>query len=337
MSGTANVISSKVKLVLAVLVASASAPLTAAAAAPLVLESRIELGEVSGRIDHLAVDLKRQRLFIAELGNDSVGVVDLRSARLLQRLTGLSEPQGIVFAPASDELYVANGGDGSVRVFRGSDLASIATIDLGDDADNLRLDAMRGQVFAGYGHGGLALIEAATHRVLAHIALGGHPEGFQLSSDGQRAYVNVPGKNEIAVVDLEARSRIGSWPTAELRSNFPMAVDGTSSDIWVAFRSPPRLARFDTRLGKATLNLQTCGDSDDVFVDSTRQWVYVVCGSGTVEVWEQAGASYTRTASLPTLSGARTGLFVPELERLFIATRAGPGQPASIMVFRPAP
>ena len=35
--------------------------------APLQLEAKIPLGNVRGRIDHMAVDLKRQRLFIAEL------------------------------------------------------------------------------------------------------------------------------------------------------------------------------------------------------------------------------------------------------------------------------
>ena len=314
-----------------------AASLRAAESVPLVLEARIPLGPASGRIDHLTVDLQRQRLFVAELGNDSVGVIDLKSARLLRTLTDLSEPQGIVYVPATDELYVANGGDGSVRVFRGPDLAPTARIELGDDADNLRLNASRSQVVAGYGNGGLALIDVASHRVVANVALQGHPEGLQLSSDARRAYVNVPDRTQIAMVDLEARERNVIWPTAELRSNFPLALESTGAGLWVAFRSPPRLVRFDTRLGKPTLILNTCGDSDDIFLDSARRRIYVICGSGTLEVWDQAGASYSRTASLPTASGARTGLFVPELDRLFIATRASPGHVASIMVFRPAP
>jgi hypothetical protein len=48
---------------------------------PLQLEAKIPLGDVRGRIDHMAIDLSRQRLFVAELGNDSVGIVDLRSRR----------------------------------------------------------------------------------------------------------------------------------------------------------------------------------------------------------------------------------------------------------------
>jgi DNA-binding beta-propeller fold protein YncE len=112
----------------------------AASPLPLVLEESIELGSVSGRIDHLAVDLARQRMFIAELGNDTVGVVDLSARKLLRRLTGFREPQGLGFVASTDTLYVSNAGDGSVRLFQGADLSPAGRIDLGDDADNIRVD-----------------------------------------------------------------------------------------------------------------------------------------------------------------------------------------------------
>src|SRR6202008_3365157 len=104
---------------------------TAGAADPaLVLEGKIALGKVSGRIDHLAIDLQRQRLFVAELGNDTVGVIDLRTTTV-RTLDGFREPQGIGYARATDEVYVANAGDGSVRILAGEDLASKGRIELG--------------------------------------------------------------------------------------------------------------------------------------------------------------------------------------------------------------
>src|SRR5438270_6282533 len=66
---------------------------------PLVLEAKIPLGDVSGRIDHLGIDMKRQRLFVAELGNNSLGVVDLAAGKVLRRIDGLSEPQGVAYVP----------------------------------------------------------------------------------------------------------------------------------------------------------------------------------------------------------------------------------------------
>src|SRR5512144_2649639 len=90
-------------------------------AAPLELETKIPLGDVRGRIDHMAVDVKRQRLFVAELGNDSVGIVDLPSRKLSSSMPGLKAPQGVGYEPTTDTLYVANAGDGSVRFYEGGD------------------------------------------------------------------------------------------------------------------------------------------------------------------------------------------------------------------------
>src|SRR5713226_4788665 len=123
----------------------------------LQLEAKIPLGAVRGRIDHLAIDLKRQRLFVAELGNDSLGVVDFAARKAVRTITGLSEPQGVGYEPTTDTVYVANAGDGSVRVLRGDDLAPIGRIELADDADNVRIDAQRKRVLVGYGKGALAI------------------------------------------------------------------------------------------------------------------------------------------------------------------------------------
>src|SRR5438093_12673901 len=101
----------------------------AVATEPLVLEAKIPLGNVSGRIDHMAIDLGRKRLFVAELGNNSVGIVDLKSRRLVRNIDGLKEPQGVAYVPSMDTLYVANAGDGSVRLFTGPDHAPAGQID----------------------------------------------------------------------------------------------------------------------------------------------------------------------------------------------------------------
>src|SRR5262245_5504429 len=107
---------------------------------PLQLESKIPLGDVRGRIDHMAIDLSRQRLFVAELGNDSVGIVDLRSRKLIHTIGGLNQPQGVGYVPSMEMLYVANAGDGSVRAFLGADYAAAGKLELEDDVYNKRVD-----------------------------------------------------------------------------------------------------------------------------------------------------------------------------------------------------
>src|SRR5438270_2084253 len=192
---------------------------------PLVLETKIPLGEISGRIDHLGIDVKRQRLFVAELGNDTLGVVDLAAGKVLRTIAGLKEPQGVAYVAFADSIYVANAGDGSVWVLRGDDLAPTGRIELGDDADNVRVDAGRNRVLVGYGKGALAVIDPATWTKTADIRLKGHPEGFQIDETGTQVFVNVPDARDIEVVDLAAGSA-RSVPTQGGGSNFPMAIDG---------------------------------------------------------------------------------------------------------------
>jgi hypothetical protein len=301
----------------------------------LVLETKIPLGEVSGRIDHLSIDAKRERLFVAELGNNSLGVVDLATGKMLRRITGLSEPQGVAYVPFADKVFVANAGDGSVRVLAGEDLTPIGRIELGDDADNVRVDTARKRVLVGYGKGALAVIDPRSLSKTADIRLKAHPEGFQIDETGTQVFVNVPDTHEIVVGDLAAGST-RSLLMEGAGSNFPMAIDGEAHQVLVVFRSPPTLMALSKQDGRIAAKAETCGDADDVFVDRKRRRVYVSCGEGVIDVLEPSDAGYRRLARVPTVSGARTSLFVPELDRLFVAVRAGSNEPAAIWVFRPA-
>lgn len=307
----------------------------AAQPAALTREATIALGDVAGRIDHLAVDLARRRLFVAELGNDTVGVVDLGALRLLRTLTGFSEPQGVGFSDSTDELFVANGGDGSVGVFSGEELKFTGQVRLGDDADNVRIVAQTSQVVIGYGQGALAVVEASHKTRSMDIRLPGHPEGFQILKSAGRALVNVPDRNEIAVIDMKAAKQIASWPMGNERGNFPMAVDDSDQTVWIATRQPARLLALDTASGARKAGLDSCGDADDVMVDSRRHWLYVICGSGHIDVWNTRDGKYVKVSRIETSPGARTALYVPDLDRLYLAVRANAGAPAAIWVYRP--
>jgi DNA-binding beta-propeller fold protein YncE len=304
----------------------------------LVLERTIPLAGVAGRIDHMAVDLGRKRLFVAELGNNTVDVIDLDSGRTLHRIEGLEEPQGVGYTTREDLLVIASAGDGSVRLFRGKDFSPAGTIDLGDDADNVRVDQQSGQVFVGYGSGGIAALDLSGPAVGTRMKLAAHPEGFQLDANGHRALVNVPDARQVAVMDLTTGNQIATWRFPGLGANFPMALDEAGTLAAVVFRSPPRLVLLDAKSGAVATSIQACGDADDVFFDSKRQRIYISCGEGAVEVMRKDISGYRLVSRIRTASGARTSLFVPELDRLFLAARAGflgLGSDAAIMVFRP--
>jgi DNA-binding beta-propeller fold protein YncE len=304
---------------------------------PLALEAKIPLGTVNGRIDHFAFDADRQLLFVAELGNDSVAVVDLKQRNVVHRIGGLSEPQGIAYHAATDTLYVANGGDGSVRMFHTFDFTPLGSIDLGADADNIRIDRWRDRLVVGYGKGALAMIDPASRRKVGEMPLDGHPESFQFDEMGSRIFVNVPSADQIAGLDAVTGRKVTLFESAGANANFAMALDADERRLMVAFRTPPRLVSFETSSGKRQETLETCRDADDVFVDARRRRIYVSCGEGVIDVIAQAGGGYERIARIPTVAGARTSLFVPANDRLYLGVRATASEPAAIWVFRPPP
>jgi len=300
----------------------------------LQLEAKIPLGDVSGRIDHMAIDPNRHRLFVAELGNNSVGVVDLKERKVINVIAGLKEPQDVGYHQSTDTLYVANAGDGSVRMFRGPDYSEAGRIDLKEDADNIRLDGVANRIIVGYGNGALAVIDPESRSKIADIPLKAHPEGFQLDPKSHQIFVNVPDANAISVVDRGTGQLKTNWPITDARGNFPMAIDEASSQVVVVFRNPAKLRAYSMQTGKAVNELKICVDSDDVFLDAKRKRLYVSCGAGFIDVIDTSG-SYKRLARIPTAQGARTSLFVPKLDRLFLAVRASSGERPAVWIYRP--
>ena len=301
-----------------------------------ILESKIVLGKVAGRIDHLAVDLARRRLLVAELGNNSVAVVDLTKGVLFKRISGLHEPQGVAYAPKGDLIFIANAGDGAVDIFKADDLTPAGKVELLSDADNIRADGAD-RVTVGYGGGALAALDAVSGKKLSDIALAAHPESFQLDPAGARIYVNLPQAHRVSVVDRATGNEIARWGLTDASANFPMALDGAGSRLFVGYRSPATLAAFDTRSGKLVSRTASCGDADDIFYDEKRKRVYMSCGEGFLTTFDASGAGLTEIARTPTQPGARTALFAPELDRLFVAARAHGSDPAAIWVFRLSP
>jgi DNA-binding beta-propeller fold protein YncE len=241
------------------------------------------------------------------------------------------------YEPSSDTLYIANGGDGSVRLYRGGDYTETSRINLGDDADNIRIDPDAKRVLIGYGGGAIATIDPATRTKSADFRLPAHPEAFQIDRKTNQIFVNVPRSSAIVMLDGATGQQKGTWSTKDAAGNFPMAIDDDAQRVLVAFRNPPRLGVFSAHDGERIAGVELCGDADDLFLDTKRGRVYVSCGEGFLDVFEARDRSYRRLGRVPTVRGARTSYYAPSVDRLFLAVRAASPEPAAVWVYRPAP
>jgi YVTN family beta-propeller protein len=275
----------------------------------------IPLEGVEGRIDHFGLDAKSKRLFVSALGNDTVEVIDLKTSKVTKQIKDLRAPQGIGFAPESDRLAVADEKDGSCRLYDGTSLQPTATIELKDDADNVRYDAASRRFWVGYG--GLAAIDPEGGRQTADVKLDAHPESFQLESKGKRIFVNVPDAGHVAVVDRESDTIVGRFVLMEASANFPMALDEADHRLFIGCRRPAKLLVLDTETGKTVAALDVVGDTDDLFYDAANKRIYVSGGEGSVTVISQTSADvYNVAGQVATAPGARTSFFAPETAAL---------------------
>ena len=294
----------------------------------------IPLPGVEGRIDHLSVDLKGQRLFVAALGNNTVEALDLKSGALIHSISNLSEPQSAQFIPGFNKLFVTNGGNGLLQIFDGSSFAELSRVDLPGDADNIRYDESNKSVVVGYGNGSLSFIDAESGKATSDIKLDGHPESFQLEPAGSRIFVNIPDANQIAVVDRQQQKVVSTWFMTRGLSNFPMALDESQHRLFVGFRLPAKLGVFDTETGQSVASLDGPGDMDDVFYDAAHKLIYAIGGEGSVDIFYQQDADhYQSVTRIPTAAGARTGFWVSEWNRLFVAVPHKATHEAEIRVY----
>jgi DNA-binding beta-propeller fold protein YncE len=304
---------------------------------PLQLEEQIPVPGVAGRLDHFTADAKRKRLFVSALGNNTVEVIDVFAGKVMHSIQGLAQPQGPLYVPDVDKLYVANAEDGKVRVYDGATYTLRKTIDFGEDPDNMRYDAASKRVFVGFGEedGGIAMIDPATdERVGPVYKTGGHPESFQVEASGRHIYANVPDAGNVVESIDRKTGVVTKWPLKGLRGNYAMALNEEDHRLFTITRKTPMLVVFNTETGAEVARMQAAGESDDVFFDASRKRIYEIGGEGFISVFQQNDPDhYELLANIPTGIGIRTGYFFAKRDRFYVGVPAKGNEPAQVWTY----
>jgi hypothetical protein len=315
---------------------------------PLALVQTIPIPDVKGRLDHLWVDVGGKRLFVAGLENGSVEVVDLKAAKWLRTMPGFQKPQGILFVPHLNKLFVASGDDGMLRVYSGASLHLLDSVKLDIGPNRVAYDARRRLLYVGYGgkdagkdYGEIAILDASTDKVVATVRVAAHPSELLLGNAGQSLFVLVSIRNEVETIDTRSRKVTATWPVS---SEHPgdAALDEPLHRLLIGTHTPPKMVAMDSKDGKEVASLPTVDGMDGVYYDATHKRVYVSGGrgfdDGAVFVYQQESADrYEIIGKVSTKPGAGTSFWSPELNRYYVAAPAHNGQQASILVFEPQP
>jgi DNA-binding beta-propeller fold protein YncE len=312
----------------------------------------IDMPGVEGRFDHFAVDLKGQRLFLASIDHKAVEVFDLREGKWIHSIGGFSSPHAEFYVPASNQILVIDGGDGTpngwCKILRGDTFEVIKSVKLALDADPIRYDPVAKYLYVGNGgeHLGnnyslVSVIDTTNGNNLADIRVESPAlEAMAVEHSGTRLFVNMKSYSKVGIIDREKRQVVSTWsvPAAVAADNRPMALDEADHRLFVVTHTPPKLIVFDTDSGKVVASVPCVGAADDMAYDAVHKRVYITGEEGFISVIGRSKADeYRPIAQIPTAPGARNSLFVPELNQLFVAVPGKGQQKAKVLVFQVEP
>ena len=316
--------------------------------APLRLVQTIPLPNVEGYIDHLAVDIKGQRLFVPAEHKKSIEVVDLRAGKIIHSIDGFGgDPRKTVYLPQTNQLWVDDG-DGTCKVFSGDSYALVKTIPLSDSKINAKLVPDNGtydpvtQNFyvavtldmlsnaqADVGTiGFIATVDTKAGKFMGVIDVkGADPAGISVDPSSPKMYVIVGDTAQVAVIDRDKHAVIASWPITGGPEPHTMDLDAVHHRLFIGSRvkpghmyEPGKMIVMDSETGKIVQALDSVGGADEIIYDPANQRVYLAGTTGFVDVFKQIDADhYQLLAKVPTGALAKTALLVPELKRFYVA------------------
>jgi DNA-binding beta-propeller fold protein YncE len=307
----------------------------AAEPSALDLVQTIVLKGKSGKLDHLALDAKRDRLFLANTTNGTLDVVDLKAGKLLKQIPGQSGIQGVAYAADLDRVFVGLGSGGLCNIFDGADYKPLKTIKF-PDTDNVRYDPARSQVYVAHAEKSLGVVDAKTYAVKADIKLPGAAEGFQVMPNQPRLFLIIPSPSQLVVIDPDKREVIATHPITKATNGHPIAIDDANHRLFVGCRKEPMVVVMDTETGKEIAGIPIPDGVDDMFYDAKRKRLYASCGDGLVAVIRQLDADrYELAERMSTAKQAKTSLYDADSNRLFVAVPRQEGKPGpEIRVYR---
>src|SRR5437667_2869945 len=232
---------------------------------PLRLVQTISIPSVKGRLDHMDVDVKGKRLFVAGLENSTLEVVDLQAGKWMRSILGFKTPQGALFVPELNKLFVASGDDGMLRVFRGETLELLDSIHLEPGPNRVVYEPKSKLVYVGYGgkdagkdYGEVGIIDAQNDKIVGDVRIVAHPSEILLDKAGTTLFVFSSAASRLQLIDTNKREVLSTWPVTSQRPG-DAAFDQSTSRLLIGTRTPAEMIAMDSKSGKEVAHLPTPG------------------------------------------------------------------------------
>ena len=296
--------------------------------------------DVKGNFDHFAIDLSGQPAVCHARRVQSRLALDLKSGKLIHKITGIEKPHAILYRPDLKRLYITDGESGDLKIVDSDCYAILSSVKLLEDADSIGYDHKTKYLYIDNGGGDvhqtysmLSIVDTTAGKKVADMKVDGDTlEAMVLDNASPRIFLNNKAKSQVDVIDRDKRTLMTSWPITKSKTNVAMAYDAANHRLFIGCRGGG-IVVIDTDSGKEVAVLEITKGVDDLVFDPASKRLYASC-DGDADVYQQTDANtYKSLGKVPTGALARTALLVPELHRYFVALPQKGSSSAEIKVY----
>jgi WD40 repeat protein len=299
-----------------------------------------------GDFDHFAVDLQSKSLFSAAEENSKALVFDLESGKLLQTMSDLKAPHSLVYRDDLKKLFVVDGDLGKIRMYDGTTYKNVGDIDLREGADSMSYDPATKYMYVITGgsdakmpNAYLTTVDTTAGKKIGDIKLDSDDvEALVLEKSGPRIFVEVRGKNAIEVFDRQKQTLLVTWPLPkDATKPSAMAYDESTQRLFIGERNPGTLVVMDSNSGKVVTTQPAASMIDDMGFDVAHKLIFFA-GTEFLDVFQERDANHFELIGhVPTAFRAKTGIFVPELNRYYLGVPHHETKTAELRIYEVAP
>ena len=314
----------------------AAPPALAADPAPLVLVQTIPLKGTAGKLDHLAVDARGGRLFVANKANNTLDVVDLKAGTLIRQVPDQVKVSGVAYAADLDMIYVGNGG-GVCNGIDGKDYRTVFSTPA-EKADNVYYHSGSKLVYVAHGDT-VSALDANSGEVKARIPTGGKVEEFRVDKKANKLFINLRGPSVVGVIDLVKNEVVDRFKLTKTDTNGPLAYDDKAGLLFVGCGGKaPMVIVVDAKTGREEASVAIPAGIDNLHYDKKRDRLYASCGDGVVAVVGTKGGQYALLAKVETAKKAKTSAYHSGSGRLYVGAPNVEGtEGPSVLVYEARP
>ena len=270
---------------------------TTTAGLPLRIVADIPLAGGTTRFDYQSLDNSRGRLYIAHLGSDLMTVFDVNKHTVIGDVKDLKRVHGVLAVPELHRIYASATGTNELVVIDDQSLDIVARVLAGDYPDGIAYASKENKLYVSDLHGKTdTVIDAKTNRRVTTIPLGGGAGNSQYDTVGDRIFVAVDGREELAEIDPTSDTLVGRYSLTGCKGSHGVLLDSERRLAFVACEENAKLVVVDLESKKATMTLSVGADPDVLAFDTVLRRVYVSAESGVITIFDERDRGLEKVA-----------------------------------------